>query len=130
MSASQNNLSLVVNQQDSAGVNILNRTMGAFAYSGVVGQFIDGLLTTTGSTSITLPKTTILQVMVRNTHATANITVNWTPESATGSIIAGKVGPSGVLGFWQTSTGQSGAITALALTADTANTTYELYLGG
>jgi len=36
--ASQNNLSLVLQQQDINGVNILNRQIGVISYSGSVGQ--------------------------------------------------------------------------------------------
>ena len=128
---SQNNLSLVLNQQDSFGVNVLNRLMGATGYpSGTVGQFTEGNLTTTGATSQTLPKATILQYLFVNTHPTANVTVSWTPESATGSVIAGKVGPGGILALWQTTTGASGAITAVSLTSDTLNTTFAQFFGG
>jgi hypothetical protein len=130
-SNSQNNLSLVLNQQDVYGVNVLNRLLGATGYtSGTVGQFTEGNLTTTGSTSQTLPKTTILQYLFVNTHATANITVSWTPESATGSVIAAKVGPGAILALWQTSSGASGAITAVALQSDTINATFQQFFGG
>lgn len=130
--ASQNNLSLIVNEQDVNGVNILNRLVGAIAYAGTVGEFITGILTTTGATAITLPTTNCSNVLFHNTHATANITVNWTPNAATGSVIAGKLQPGGVLALWQ-STAQgtsSGAISALTGTADVANATYEIFLGG
>lgn len=128
---SQNNLSAVLNQQDINGVNILNRIIGATGYaSGTVGQLTEGNLTGTGSVSQTLPKATILQYLIHNTHATASITVSWTPESATGSVIAGKVGPGGILALWQTVSGASGAITAVALQSDTANTTFQQFFGG
>lgn len=130
-SPSQNNISLVLNQQDVNGVNILNRVIGVTGYtSGTVGQFTEGNLTTTGSTSQTLPKASILQYLFVNTHATANVTVSWTPESATGSVIAGKVGPGGALLLWQTSSGASGAITAVSLQSDTVNTTFQQFFGG
>lgn len=130
MPASTNKLTLYLNEQDSSSVNILSRVLGAYSYGGTVGEFIDGILTTTGATAITLPTTNVYQVVFINTHATAFITVNWTPTAATGSIIAGKIGPSGALVLWNTTTGSSGAITALTGTADTANATYELFLGG
>lgn len=130
-SQSQNNLSLVLNQQDVNGVNILNRIIGATGYaSGTVGEFMQGNLTTTGATSQTLPKSVILQYLFVNTHATANVTVSWTPESATGSVIAGKVGPGGILAYWQTVSGASGGITAISLTSDTVNTTFSQFFGG
>lgn len=129
MSASQNNLSLILNQQDTDGVNILKRLVAA-TYAGAVGTFTDGLLTTTGATSQTLPKTTCLQYLFHNTHATAVVQVSWTPEAATGSVIASKVGPGGVLALWQGASGASGAFTAISLTTDTLNTTYEQFIGG
>lgn len=133
MAASQNNLSLILNQQDSSGVNILNRLVGQIAYSGVVGQFTDGILTTTGATSQTLPTTNVLQYLIRNTSTGTtgpNITVSWTPAAATGSVIAGKIGPGGVLALWQTISGASGSISAVSLQADQANTTFEQFFGG
>lgn len=129
MSASQNNLSLIVNQQDTNGVNILNRLYSS-TFAATVGQLINGILTTTGATAITLPTTNVSHVLFKNTHATANITINWTPTSATGSVIAGKLRPGSVLALWQAATGSSGEITAVTGTADVANATYELFLGG
>jgi hypothetical protein len=128
--ASQNNLSLVVNQQDVNGVNILNRTIGAIAYPGTVGQYTDGLLTGTGAVAFTLPTTNVYQLMFLNTHATAVITVNWTPANATGSIIAKDVGPGGVLVFWEPTQSVSGCITAITGTSNTANATFSMFLGG
>jgi hypothetical protein len=130
-SNSQNNLSMVLNQQDVNGVNVLNRLLGVTGYtSGNVGQFTEGNLTTTGSTAQTLPKSTILQYLFINTHPTANVTVSWTPESATGSVIAAKVGPGAALMLWQTTSGASGAITAVSLQSDTVNTTFQQFFGG
>lgn len=126
MSASQNNLSLIVNQQDANGVNILNRLIGAIAYAGVVGQYTDGLLSGTGATVFTLPTTNILQFMFLNTHATANITLNTT--GATGTALL-KVPPGGLVAIWN-STGASGAQTAITGTADVANATFSMFLGG
>ena len=131
MSASQNNLSLIVNQQDTSGVNIINRSYTA-TYSGTGAVLINGILTTTGATAISFPPnlTNAMQVLIKNTHATANIRIDWTPTLATGSIIAGRLTPGSVLALWQAVSGSSGAITALTGTADVANATYELFLGG
>lgn len=126
MSASQNNLSLILNQQDSSGVNILNRLFGAIAYAGVAGQFTDGILTTTGATAFTVPTANILQFFFQNTHATANITLNTTGATGTG---LHKIPPGGVYVVWN-STGSSGAITSLTGTADVANATFQMFLGG
>src|SRR3990167_234701 len=117
MSASQNNLSLIVNQQDSDGTNILNRTIGAIAYAGVVGQYSNGILTTTGATAITVPTTNVQQFLFYNPHATANITLNTT--GATGTSLL-KVPAGGIVAIWAASTGPSGAITSITGTADVA----------
>lgn len=126
MSASQNNLTLTVNQQDSSGVNILNRVIGAIAYAGVVGQFTDGILTGTGATTFTVPVTSVLQFFFYNTHATANITLNITGSTGTDLI---KVPPGGIVAIWNP-TGASGAMTAFTGTADVANATFQMFLGG
>lgn len=128
--ASQNSVTVVVNQQDASGINILNRVIGAISQSGVAGQFTDGILTTTGATSITVPTTNIYTVVLQNTASTGNITVSWTPLAATGSVIAGKIQPGGALVLANPVSGASGAITALSLTSDLVNVTYQLFLGG
>lgn len=132
MSASQNNLSLVLNQQDASGINILNRQIGVIPFAGTVGAFYDGILTGTGATTITFPVglTNCLQFYFKNTHASANITINWTPLAATGSVIAQKLVPGSALLCWQTATGSSGGITAVTGTADAVNATFECFIGG
>jgi hypothetical protein len=126
MSASQNNISHSINQQDSNGVNILNRLLTA-TYAGAVGQFTDGILTGTGATTFTLPIASVLQFAFNNTHATANITLNLT--GATGTALL-KVPPGGIVTIWATATGPSGSITAMTGTADLPNATYQCFLGG
>ncbi len=133
MSASQNNLSLVLQQQDSNGVNIINRQIGAVGYSGAVGQFTDAILLTTGATAITFPLglTNALQVYFKNTSSTGNITINGTPLSATGSVIIAKLTPGSVsVPLWAAVSGSSGGYTALTGTADTTNCTLEYFIGG
>lgn len=126
MAASQNNLSLTLNQQDSSGVNILNRTIGAIGYAGLVGQFTDGLLAGTGATVFTLPITNVLQFLFLNTSPAANITLNTTGATGTALI---KVPPGGLVVVWN-STGASGAITAITGAGDVASGTYSMFLGG
>jgi len=87
------------------------------------------ILPTTGETTIALPTPTVLQLYLRNTHATATITVKWTPQGGAEATIH-IVRPGGVLVFWQPSTSATTGITGLKLTASVANTTYELFLGG
>lgn len=131
MALSQNNVSLVLNQQDVNGVNVLNRVFSVPGYiSGTAGQFTDGILPTTGSTSITLPTTNVLSLFVLNAGSTGDITVAWTPASATGSVIAGKLNPGGALMLWNSISGASGSISALSLTADLVNQPYQLFIGG
>src|ERR1700675_4390042 len=124
MSASQNNLTLAVNQQDSNGVNILNRIVGALACAGTVGECINGMLTGTGATTLTLPTTNVDQFMFHNTHATANIVLNVTGATGTGLL---KVPPGGVVVIWNSTTGASGSLTAITGTPDVANATYEVF---
>jgi len=131
--ASQNNLSLTVQQQDVNGVNILNRQIGVISYSGAVGQFTDGILLTTGATAIAFPigLTNALQFYFKNTSATGNITLNCTPLSATGSVITAKVGPGCVsVPLWAVVSGASGGFSAITGTADLPNCTFECFIGG
>ena len=126
MSASQNNLTVTVNQQDSSGVNILNRTIGAIGYAGIAGQFTDGLLAGTGATAFTLPAPNVLQFLFLNTSTAANITLNTTGATGTG---LHKIPPGGIYIVWN-STGASGAITAITGTGDVASGTFSMFLGG
>lgn len=126
MAASQNNLSLIINQQDTNGVNILNRLVGAIGYPGIAGQFTDGILSGTGATTFTVPTANVLQFFFYNTHATANIVLNTTGATGTALI---KVPPGGIVAVWNP-TGASGAMTAFTGTADVANATFQMFLGG
>lgn len=131
--ASQNNLSLVLQQQDVNGVNILNRQIGVIGYSGAVGQFTDGILLTTGATAITFPVglTNVLQFYFKNTSSTGNITINATPLSATGSVIIAKLGPgAATIPLWSPISGSSGGYSAITGTADLTNCSFEMFLGG
>lgn len=132
MSASQNNLSLVINQQDVNGVNILNRLIGAIEYAGVDGQFTVGSLTDTSAHSQTFPSmiTTCLQYYIKNTSAGAQvITVTWTHTSGASAIVQA-LPPGSVLVFWDTAAASPAGITALSLQSDIANATFEQFIGG
>lgn len=129
MSASQNNLSLIVNQQDSNGVKIVNRLVGAISYDGVAGEFHNGILTTTSITTLDLPTATILQFYIKNTHATATILITATVQGGT-SVISARIGPGGVYAVWNPATGTTIGFTEIKLTASVANTTFEMFLGG
>lgn len=130
MSESVNSLSLLLNQQDSSGVNILNRSIGAISYSGSVGEFFKGTLADTSEHQQTFPQglTTALQVYVKNTHATAKITVAWTPTGGAKSTIV-VLGPGAGIALWE-ATATSVGVTTLYLTSDTAAATFEAFIGG
>jgi hypothetical protein len=129
MSASQNNLSLVVNQQDSNGVNIVNRLIGAISYDGVAGEFHDGILTDTNQHTLDLPTANVLQFYFKNTHATGVITLVGTVQGGASQTIA-KIQPGGVFCNWCASTSATAGYTELKVTASVANSTFEMFLGG
>lgn len=131
MAQSTNNLSLVLNQQDSAGVNVLNRLIGAITYAGVTGEFVAGNLPNTSIQAQTFPNaiTIALQFYFKNTHATANITITATPQGGA-SVVVTKVGPGGVFANWSAATNATSGYTAISLTSDTAGGTYEYFIGG
>ena len=128
MAASTNAITLILAQTDANNVPVVNRSIGppAISYGGVAGQFTDGILTGTGATIFTLPTANVLQFLFYNTHATANITLNTTGATGTG---LHKVPPGSVYLVWN-ATGASGAITAITGTADVANATFNMFLGG
>lgn len=129
MAASTNSTTLVLNQQDANSVNIVNRTIGAIVYGGIVGQFQEGLLTGTGSSSLTLPTANVLQFYMRNLHSTATITITATKQGGTGSVVS-NVGPNGVFMNWSATSGATNGYTAIALTSDTAGAPFETFIGG
>lgn len=131
MSASVNAITLVVNQQDADGTNVINRTVGSISYSGAVGQPQIGKLGDTSEHQQTLPQglTTALQFYFKNTHATAKITVAWTPTGGAKSTIA-VVGPGGIIAVWSATSAGNVGFTALYYTSDTADATFEHFIGG
>lgn len=133
MAESVNSLSLVLNQQDSAGANVLNRSIGAISYpSGIVGLFKKDKLLTTGATTQNIPAgiTDVLQWYIKNTHATAIITITATPTGGASAII-GKLGPGEVkVPCWAPAAGSGLGFTAISLQSDTAGATFEQFIGG
>lgn len=127
--ASQNNISLVIVQQDINSTNILNRLIGAIAYAGIVGVFTDGLLPDTSGHSQTLPTTNLLQFYFKNTHATATITITATPQGGSSAVVT-KVSPGSIFVNWSSVTSATAGYTAVTLTSDTANATFEMFMGG
>lgn len=130
MSVSQNNMSLVLNQQDSNGVNVVNRSIGAVSYNGVAGEFDQRTLPAdTSIHALDLPCTNVLQFYFKNTHATAVITITATVQGGASQVVA-KVQPGGVFVNWCASTSATAGYTAISLTSDTASATVEMFLGG
>lgn len=129
MSASQNNMTFTLNQQDSSGVNILNRTIGPVSYAGAVGVFTDGIFPDNSSHVQALPTTNVLQFYFKNTHSTAVVTVTWTLQGGASQSIL-KCQPGQVIVFWSPVTSGTAGITALTLQSDTALANFEMYLAG
>lgn len=128
MSASVNNVSLILNQQDANGINILNRLIGAITYSGTVGQLTEGVQGT-GLTTLTLPVATVLQLYIRNLSTTANITVTATPQGGASAVLT-DLGPGDVLVNWCAGTSATRGFTQIKLQSDTAATPFEIFMGG
>lgn len=126
-SASNNNLTVLLQQTDSTGSPILNRSIGPVQYAGSVGVFTNAILADTNSHSQTLPTTTVLQFYFKNTATAGNVTLTWTPSGGSSNIVK-KVGPGGVVAFWEPATGDG--ITTLTIQSDTNPVTYEMFLGG
>lgn len=132
MSASQNNLSLIVNQQDSSGVNIVNRLVGAIQYSGIDGQFTIGKLTSLVAQTQTFPSmiTTVLQYYIKNTSTGAQvITVTWTRTTGASAVVI-SLPPGSSIAFWETASTSPAGITALSLQTDVVDATFEQFIGG
>ena len=130
MSASNNNLSLYVNQQDSSGVNIINRSVGAIAFAGVAGEFDKRTLAAdTSIHALDLPAAVVLNFYFKNTHATANILLTMTVQGGS-ALVAARVPPGGVFVYWAPVTGGTVGYTAISYTSDVASATAEMFLGG
>ena len=132
MAASQNNLTLVINQQDTNGVSILNRTIGAISFAGTVGQFSNGILIT-GATTLSgtgsLPTANIYQFLFQNNHASSIVTITATKQGGTGAIVD-LVGPSGVFAIWGQTSGSTEGYTSITLNPSVSGTPYHMFLGG
>ena len=130
MAASTNNLTLLINQQDSSSVSIINRTIGAVSYGGVAGEFDKRTLAAdTSIHALDLPCANVLNFYFKNTHATAVITLTATVQGGSSQVIA-KVQPGGVFVYWSPVTSATAGYTAISYTSDTASATAEMYLGG
>lgn len=130
MAASTNNLSLVVNQQDSSGVNIINRSVGAISYGGVAGEFEKKTLANdTSIHTFDIPVATVLQIYFKNTHATAEILLTGTIQGGVTQSLA-RVPPGGVFVYWAPVTAADVGFTELRYTSSVASATCEFFFGG
>jgi hypothetical protein len=130
MSLVQNNISVLVNQQDSSGVNLVNRSSGVISYDGVAGELEKRTLAAdTNNHSLDLPATNVLQFYFKNTHATAVITLIGTPQGGASATLA-KLEPGGIFVYWAPSTSATAGYTALSYTSSVASATAEMFLGG
>ncbi len=127
MSASVNALTLVINRQDSNGVNVENRSVGSVSFSGTAGEFDIRQAPDTSQHTLDLPTTQVNQFYFKNTHATAIITLVGTVNGGSSQTLA-VLEPGGVFIVWQAVTGKG--FTDLKYTADTSGATFEMFLGG
>lgn len=127
MSASVNNLTLVINRQDASGVNVESRTVGAISFSGSAGEFDIRQAPDNAQHTLDLPTTQVNQVYFKNTHATALLTIVGTVNGGSSQTMA-VLEPGGVLVVWQATTGKG--YTDLKYTCDTSGGTFEMFLGG
>jgi hypothetical protein len=127
MSASVNNLSLIINRQDSSGTNVENRMVGAISYSGAAGEFDIRQAPDTNQHTLDLPTTTIYQIYIKNTHSSATLTIVGTVTGGSSQTIC-KLPPGAIFAYW-TATAANG-FTDLKYTSDTSGSTFEMFLGG
>lgn len=127
MASSVNNLTLSINRQDSSGVNVENRTIGAISFSGVSGEFDIRQAPDTSSHALDLPTTEVNQVYIHNTHASATLTITGTVTGGASQTVC-KIAPGGVFVVWQPVAGKG--FSALAYQSDTSGATFEMFLGG
>ena len=125
-----NKVSLTLEQLDATSATVTRRVFSVSDILPTVGEFRSGNLIDTSATTINLPIVQPRQILVRNTHASAKITVIWTPYGGA-SVTVTKLGPNAAIMLWDpTAAATTIGISALSLTSDTSNTTFEVFLGG
>lgn len=130
MAASTNSISLMLNQQDSSSVNIINRSIGAIAFGGSAGEFEKRTLAAdTSIHALDLPTAVVLQFYFKNTDAAANILLTMTVQGGA-SLVAARLPPGGVFVFWAPVTGSTVGYTAISYTSSVASATCEYFIGG
>lgn len=128
---SQNNLTLTLQQLDDSGNILARKSQTVSDTDPTIGEWRVGNLPSTAQVTVGLSGliTQVRQVLIKNTHASAHITVVWTPNGGTEATVL-ILGPGDIISFWHTNTGDDFGISSLKLTTDTVNTPYELFIGG
>lgn len=116
-------------QADANGTEYVHKTVETAAPTMTNGGFESRTLTTTNLTAIALPATTVLQLVLTNTHASARITVTWTPTGGA-SAVTQVLGPGASVAFWHVTNTTGSGITALSVQASAVNATFDMFLGG
>lgn len=126
----QNNLSITLQQLDINGQVLTRAPFTVSDTTPTVGELRSGTLIDTSEATIGLPILQPRQILLKNTHATAKITVKWTPFGGSEVTIT-KLGPGACIALWDpTAAAATIGVSNLKLTSDTANATYLLFLGG
>jgi len=125
----QNILTTSLQQLDSVGQTMSRRVSTFTDTTPVAGDFRSAVLIDTSELTVTLPTAQVRQCFFRNTHASAKITTKWTPNGGVSATIL-IVGPGDGVMFWHQAAGSTYGFSQLKITSDTANATYELFLGG
>lgn len=112
-----------------AGAVVAQRSVTVTDATAAVGGITQRTFPSTAEQTISLPITQTRQVFIRNTHASAKITVKWTPNGGAEATIT-VLGPLGAVALYDPNTHSSNGISGLKLTSDVSGSTYELGLGG
>jgi hypothetical protein len=131
MSLVTNNASVLVNSQDGAsGVNLINRSSGVISFAGVAGELDKRTLAAdTNIHAFDLPAAVVLQVYIKNTHATAKILITGTIQGGASQSTV-RIGPGGIFLYWEPATATTIGFSAISYTSDVASATVEVFFGG
>ena len=129
MASSVNNLTLLINRQDSSGVNVENRSIGAITFSGVAGEFDVRQAPAASIQTLDLPTPIVLQFYFKNTHATANVTLTMTPQGGA-AVVTAVLPPGAAYLYWAPVTSATAGYTTIKYTSDVSGSTFEMFLGG
>jgi hypothetical protein len=109
------------------GTVAYTKTLTGLAVTGTAFGEVSYATVGTSPVSITLPISPVNFLSVKNTHATQNLTVTWTPNGGSSNTVL-TLQPGSGIQFQEATAG--GGITALSLTGSAAATTAEYLLAG